>query len=143
MHADDAAAAAAPGPGPIRRVLHPIRGRLTVAAQLSGVGAMLSLVPLAAMVRMAQLSLGEPGTGSIWTLLWGALACLFSGALLVLAGEVLAHRADNQLTHGLRRAALQRLGQVPLGWFSSRSSGEVKQVLQDDMATLHSLSAHF
>ena len=144
MHAHDAAAAAAPGPGPIRRVLHPIRARLALAALLSGLGAMLSLVPLAAMVRMAQLALAEPAdTASIWALLWPALGSLFTAALLMLAGEVLAHMADNQLTHGLRKAAVQRLGQVPLGWFSSRSSGEVKQVLQDDIATLHSLSAHF
>lgn len=144
MHAHDAAAAAAPGPGPIRRVLHPIRARLALAALLSGLGAMLSLVPLAAMVRMAQLALAEPAdTAGIWDLLWPALGSLFTAALLMLAGEVLAHMADNQLTHGLRKAAVQRLGQVPLGWFSSRSSGEVKQVLQDDIATLHSLSAHF
>lgn len=144
MHADDAAAAAAQGPGPIRRVLHPIRGRLIVAALLSALGAMLGLVPLAAMVHMVQVAMGQgDGAASIWLLLGVALLCLFAAALLILAGEVLAHWADNQLTHGLRRAAVQRLGQVPLGWFSSRSSGEVKQVLQDDIATLHSLSAHF
>ena len=33
------------------------------------------------------------------------------------------------------------LSQVPLGWFTQRASGEVKQVLQDDIATLHSLTA--
>ena len=32
---------------------------------------------------------------------------------------------------------------MPLGWFTQRASGEVKQVLQDDIATLHSLTAHF
>jgi ATP-binding cassette subfamily B protein len=32
---------------------------------------------------------------------------------------------------------------VPLGWFTSRASGEVKQAMQDDINTLHSLTAHF
>ena len=41
------------------------------------------------------------------------------------------------------RAAAAALSQVPLGWFTQRASGEVKQVLQDDIATLHSLTAHF
>ena len=55
----------------------------------------------------------------------------------------MAHLADNRLTFGLRKAATQRLAQVPLGWFTERTLGDVKQALQDDMATLHSLTAHF
>ena len=40
-------------------------------------------------------------------------------------------------------AIIQRLSRVPLGWFTRRASGEVKQAIQDDINTLHSLTAHF
>lgn len=65
------------------------------------------------------------------------------GMALVISGELIAHLADNRLTYDLRIAVVQRLSQLPLGWFTARASGEVKQVLQDDIATLHSLTAHF
>lgn len=139
------------GPGPIRRVLAPIAGTLAAATALAAVGAMLALVPLAGIAHVAQLVLGEPagaGTGAgtrsaIWWTLAASVACMFAGMALAAAGEMLAHLADNRLTHGLRLAAARRLSRVPLGWFTDRSSGEVKHALQDDIGTLHSLTAHF
>lgn len=87
---------------------------------------------------------GGPGTlDAISLTLVISLACLFLGLLLGAAAEMSAHRADTRLTGQLRRAAVERLGRVPLGWFSERSSGETKQVLQDDIGTLHALTAHF
>nr|WP_281174552.1 ABC transporter transmembrane domain-containing protein [Embleya scabrispora] len=46
------------------------------------------------------------------------------------------HRAP-----GASRAA-DRLGRVPLGWFTARSSGRVKRLLLDDVHALHHLVAH-
>ncbi len=91
--------------------------------------------------------MADTGTASAqgdigWTVI-ASVACMFAGMALVSAGELVAHLADNRLTHHLRLAAARRLAQVPLGWFTSRASGEVKQAMQDDIAMLHSLTAHF
>ena len=134
--------------GPIRRVLNPIRGQLTVAGILAALGAMLTLVPLAGIAHIASIALGNSGyteTGSeeVWWTVIVSVACMFAGMALVSAGELVAHLADNRITHYLRLASARRLSQVPLGWFTSRTSGEVKQAMQDDIATLHSLTAHF
>ncbi|WP_066270933.1 ABC transporter ATP-binding protein [Hydrogenophaga palleronii] len=137
--------------GPIGRVLSPIRGTLFVAALIAAVGAMLTLVPLAGIAHIVGVVLGD-GSGpavaavvpdEVWRTVVISLCCLFAGMALVSLAELLAHLADNRLTHGLRRAAVQRLAQVPLGWFTSRASGEVKQAMQDDVGTLHELTAHF
>jgi ATP-binding cassette subfamily B protein len=56
---------------------------------------------------------------------------------------LLAHLADNRITGHLRLTLTRRLARVPLGWFNARASGEVKQAMQDDIGTLHSLTAHF
>ncbi|QCO00095.1 ABC transporter ATP-binding protein (plasmid) [Azospirillum argentinense] len=147
-----AAVADAGKPSPISRVLHPIRGQLIVAAVLAAIGAMLTLVPLAGSAHIARIVIDDPGSGlafptdeqaEIWRTLIVGVACLFAGMALVSAGELTAHLADNRLTHRLRLAAARRLAQVPLGWFTSRASGEVKQAMQDDIAKLHSLTAHF
>ena len=130
--------------GPISRILQPIRGRLIAAAVLAGTGSMLTLVPLAGIARIAQIALNPAlARGDIWQIIIASVACLFAGMALITLGELAAHLADNRLTHQLRLQAMQRLGQVPLGWFTSRASGEVKQAMQDDINTLHSLTAHF
>ena len=132
--------------GPISRILRPIRVRLIFAAVLAATGSMLTLVPLAGIAHIAGIALApaahhaQPG---IWTTILASVACLLAGMALISLGELAAHLADNRITHQLRLQAMQRLGQVPLGWFTSRASGEVKQAMQDDINTLHSLTAHF
>lgn len=132
-------------PGPLSLVLTPIRGQLIAAGALAAVGTMLTLAPLAAIAHIARLVLEGPASTApaLWWTVAAAVACLFTGMALVSAAELTAHLADNRITHHLRLAGARRLAQVPLGWFTDRASGEVKQALQDDMATLHSLTAHF
>lgn len=138
--------------GSVSRILRPIRGRLIAAALLAAMGSMLTLVPLAGIAEMVKIILVEGDslvTFSAWTqsdlgrLLLVSLASLGLGMVLVSAGELVAHLADNRLTSQLRLDIVERLSRVPLGWFTSRASGEVKQAMQDDIATLHSLTAHF
>ena len=144
MSTHDAAPAETKQPGPISRILQPIRGRLIAAAVLAGTGSMLTLVPLAGIAHVASIALDPAlAQGGLWPTIIASVACLFLGMALMSLGELAAHLADNRLTHQLRLQAMQRLGQVPLGWFTSRASGEVKQAMQDDINTLHSLTAHF
>ena len=153
MSSRDAAASLPKQAGPISRILQPIRARLIVAAVLAGFGSMLTLVPLAGIARIAHIALGHgdaapmlalaQAQSAVWQTVSVSVACLFLGMALISLGELAAHLADNRITHHLRLQAMQRLGQVPLGWFTSRASGEVKQAMQDDINTLHSLTAHF
>jgi ATP-binding cassette subfamily B protein len=140
-------------PGPIGRLLRPIRGSLIVAGVLAAIGTIFTLVPLAGIAHIAVIVLGHQEQTGAATLFLAAggigdsvvvcLVSLFVGLIIVTLAEVLAHLADNRITHGLRITAARRLAQVPLGWFSDRASGEVKQAMQDDIGTLHDLTAHF
>ncbi|MDP9940501.1 ABC transporter ATP-binding protein [Ectopseudomonas alcaliphila] len=149
MSADQQASATPREPGSISRLLEPIRGRLLLAGALTAFGAMLTLLPLAGIAHVAALVFAGSDTASAGLsreILWGLGICLIgllTGMALIFAGELVAHRADNHFTHHLRMAITQRLVRVPLGWFDSRASAEVKQAMQDDVATLHSLTAHF
>lgn len=132
-------------PGPLAQVLRPVRARLLAAALLSALGAVLTLMPLAGIAHAARLALdGAAGPApALWVIVAASASCLLAGMALISAGELVAHLADNALARHLRHAAAQRLAQVPLGWFTGRASGEVKQAMQDDIGTLHELSAHF
>ncbi|MEG1329649.1 MAG: hypothetical protein RSD99_32390, partial [Janthinobacterium sp.] len=57
MSTHDAAPAETKQPGPISRILQPIRGRLIAAAVLAGTGSMLTLVPLAGIAHVASIAL--------------------------------------------------------------------------------------
>ncbi|HDX8357265.1 TPA: ABC transporter ATP-binding protein [Aeromonas hydrophila] len=145
MKADDVQHPEPRDGGPIARVLAPIRGRLIAAALLAAIGAMLTLVPLAGIAHLADLMLADATVSdtAVASVLGGSLTCLFGGMVLLSAGDLVAHLADNRITGHLRLTLTRRLARVPLGWFNARASGEVKQAMQDDIGTLHSLTAHF
>lgn len=140
-------------PGPIGRILRPIRGRLIIAATLAGLGSALALVPLAGIAHIARIALSDPDVAAgtafsgaqreVWQTVIVSLVCLFVGMALISAGEIAAHLIDNNFTRDLRIAVARRLSRVPLGWFTDRASGEVKQAMQDDIGTLHELIGHY
>ncbi|NBF12688.1 ABC transporter ATP-binding protein [Pseudomonas sp. Fl4BN1] len=152
MSNSDAPVTPPQGRAAVSQILQPIRGRLMAAALLAAIGSMLTLVPLAGIAHIAGLVLAD-GTSlstalaqvqrELWWTVGLSVLSLFLGMLLMSAAETVAHLADNHMTRHLRLAITQRLSQVPLGWFTERASGEVKQALQDDIGTLHSLTAHF
>ncbi|WZB69184.1 hypothetical protein WJ968_21265 [Achromobacter xylosoxidans] len=90
-----------------------------LAAALAATGTALTLAPLAGMVRIGQIALGG-ASGDIWTLVIASVISLFAGMVLILAGELAAHLADNRLTHHLRLAAAR--GCPRCRWAGSRSA---------------------
>jgi ATP-binding cassette, subfamily B, bacterial IrtA/YbtP len=140
------------GKSPISQVLAPIRTRLFAATMLAGIGTILTMVPLAGMAHIAKILISAPDTAwelsttSMREIGWvvaASVVSVFIGMGCMFLGELVAHLADNRLTYHLRLSVMRRLSQAPLGWFTSRASGDVKQAMQDDIATLHSLTAHF
>lgn len=142
MSTSESLAVAARPAKPIARIFAPVRGRLMLAGLSAAVGTMFTLVPLAVIAHIVKQALLDD-LGGIWVSIAVGVLCMFVGMGLVIVAELIAHLADNRLTYDLRLAVIKRLSQVPLGWFTARASGEVKQALQDDIATLHSLTAHF
>lgn len=133
----------------LSRILDPIRVQLIFSALLSALGAMLSLLPLALIAGLIQaIYLGThthflSDSTNMITLAIVGLGSLLLGVLSITAAEFVAHIADHKITGQLQQQIAKQLTQVPLGWFSQRSSGEIKQAMQDDIGLLHSLTAHF
>ncbi|VFA98152.1 ABC transporter ATP-binding protein [Nocardia cyriacigeorgica] len=130
--------------GGLGAVLAPARSRLAVAAALQVVGAFAALAPYLAVVGIARelLAVAPADHGAVWG--WVAVAGL--GFVVrtgcAAAAYTISHRADADVAAGLRRAMVDRLGRVPLGWFTARSSGRVKRALTDDVTAIHHLVAH-
>lgn len=70
------------------------------------------------------------------------MAALAVRLVTVMSAAWLSHATDLDLSLHIRRRLVDRLGRIPLGWFTDRNSGLVKKAVQDDVAALHQLVAH-
>ncbi|MEO0423859.1 MAG: ABC transporter ATP-binding protein [Pseudomonadota bacterium] len=130
--------------GTVSRLIEPVKGRLYLACVLQGVGAVAGVAPFIAVVELARVLLadGTVDARRAWQIAGIAVAALTVRLLAILAASSITHLADLDLQLDLRRRLAAVLARVPLGWYDTRHAGEVKKVLQDDVATLHHLVAH-
>lgn len=122
-------------------ILAPVRPHLAVAAALVFLSSVCTVVPYLLIVEAARVMLADR-VDEAWPLLGWAVAVFAARALLYSGALFWTHLvdADNQLN--LRRLIADTLRRVPLGWFGSRGSADVKKALQDDVEAIHYLIAH-
>ncbi|MFJ2617803.1 ABC transporter ATP-binding protein/permease [Glutamicibacter sp. NPDC087344] len=124
------------------KLLAGLKPTLIIAGILQAVITLVQLAPFVLLTELARLLLaGAPGA-DLWTLGFWAVGLMGAGVLLSSALFIWLHAVDASFAHQLRRRLLDKLAKVPLGWFDARSSGQVKQVIQDDTLSLHYLVTH-
>ena len=124
-------------------LVKPIRLRLVGAIAVQAVAAAAGVVPLIAVVELGRTLLAPPpDAGRAWLVVGVAAVAVVVRLLFAVLANTISHYAENDLQLGIRRALIDRLGRIPLGWFDSRSSGAVKQAVGDDVDALHHLAAH-
>ncbi|MGW6918521.1 ABC transporter ATP-binding protein [Kitasatospora sp. NPDC054939] len=128
----------------LAELLRPVRSRLGSAIGLQAVAALIAIVPLAAVAELARvlLAAGPVDRGRAWAVAVIAAAALAVWLLLTTAAGTLAHRADLDFQLSVRRRLVDRLGRVPLGWFTDRGAGGIGKAVQHDVDTMHHLVAH-
>ncbi|MGO1183956.1 MAG: ABC transporter ATP-binding protein [Micrococcaceae bacterium] len=135
---------AMPGFGGLWRLLQPIRWRLIVAYVIQVIGATASVVPFIAVAQVAEVLLapGEGSADAVWLWGWVAVGAVVVRLACVFVSGGITHLADTKFQLIVRRRMAQRLGKVPLGWFTQRGSGAVKKSVSDDVLAMHHLVAH-
>jgi ATP-binding cassette subfamily B protein len=125
-------------------VLRPVRSRLGAAVGLQAVAAVVAVVPLAAVAELARVLLAaDPAdAGRAWMVAAVAAGALVTWLLLSTVAGALAHHADLDFQLSVRRRMVDRLGRVPLGWFTDRGAGGIGTAVQHDVDTMHHLVAH-
>ncbi len=125
-------------------LLRPVRRRLGTAIALQAVGAVVAVVPFAAVAELARVLLanGPVDEGRAWTIAVVAAGALMVWLLLTGVAGALSHYADLDFQLSVRRRLVDRLGRVPLGWFTDRGAGGIGKAVQHDVDTMHHLVAH-
>ncbi|MBZ4509399.1 ATP-binding cassette domain-containing protein [Mycobacterium avium subsp. hominissuis] len=124
------------------RLLAPLRWALILSGVLQAVITVIQLAPFVLLVELARrLVAGAPAV-RLWDVGIAAVSLLGLGALLGAALTLWLHVVDARFARDLRSALLRKLSRLPLGWFTARGSGSIKQLLQDDTLSLHYLVTH-
>ena len=123
--------------------LGPVKTRLTLASAIVALASLCAVVPFILIAEMSrELLSATPDPTRVRMLLLTALGILGLRGLLSSAAMLWSHMIDADHQFTLRQLLAAKLTRVPLGWFTERSSGEVKKLLQNDVDALHYLVAH-
>ncbi|MFJ6612657.1 ABC transporter ATP-binding protein [Streptomyces sp. NPDC091289] len=125
-------------------LLRPHVRTFVAVAILQVIGALAGLAPLLAVVELGRtlLAPGPIDEGHVWTVVILGAAGLFVRLLCTAASSGLGHVLDGQVQLTLRRQLADRLGRVPIGWYSRRKTGELAKVVGEDVSAVHPLIAH-
>jgi ATP-binding cassette, subfamily B, bacterial IrtA/YbtP len=124
------------------RLLAPLRSALIVSGALQAVITLVQLAPFVLLVELARLLVSGAGEQRLWTLGIAAVSLLGLGTVLGAALTLWLHVLDARFASDLRSRLLTKLSRLPLGWFTARGSGSIKQLVQDDTLALHYLVTH-
>ncbi|ALJ19697.1 ABC transporter ATP-binding protein [Microbacterium sp. No. 7] len=126
----------------IRQLVAPAKGSMTAAAVLSGLSAVLRIVPYVALTEIAVAwAAGSPGQ-VMWRWLAVGVAAEIVRQALYMFGVGMTHVAEARLRTQLRSRLVDALGRMPLGRVAQTSSGRIRKIVVDDTGTIHVLVAH-
>ncbi len=124
------------------RLLAPLRSALIASGVLQAVITLLQLAPFVLLVELARLLAGGAEAARLREIGIAAVALLGFGTMLGAALTLWLHVIDARFASDLRSRLLSKLSRLPLGWFTARGSGSIKQLVQDDTLSLHYLVTH-
>ncbi|ANE79639.1 iron ABC transporter permease [Mycobacterium adipatum] len=124
------------------RLLAPLKKTLIISGVLQGLITLIELAPFVLLVELARLLLLGAGAEQLWDLGIAAVALLGTGTFLTAALALWLHRVDAHFARELRGRLLTKMSRLPLGWFTARGSGTIKQLVADDTLSLHYLITH-
>lgn len=124
------------------RLLAPLKKKLIISGVLQALITLIELAPFVLLVELARLLLIGAEPDRLWDLGIAAVALLGTGTFLTAALALWLHRVDAHFARELRGQLLTKMSRLPLGWFTARGSGSIKQLVQDDTLSLHYLITH-
>ncbi|MCU0490385.1 MAG: ABC transporter ATP-binding protein/permease [Chloroflexaceae bacterium] len=138
---------AAPPTSPdVRSTINRRRGQLALSGLLSLLGNAAGLAPFLVIYFIAVEILGKPlaevNSGWLWTLAGLALAAVLLKAVGTGMALHVSHIAAYTILYDLRIALAEHMARLPLGYFSTRTTGQIKKVIHEDVEQMEEGLAH-
>jgi ATP-binding cassette subfamily B protein len=125
-----------------------LRHRLALAlsAILAALGSALGLLPYYLVYLVSREVIGQDPAlvdqGYIWMLAWIAVGSVVLKGICMAASTHISHIAAYTILYDTRIELARKLGSLPLGYFSGRTTGEIKKIIHEDVEQLEEGLAH-
>ena len=135
------------GRAALKTLLAPVQPWLRAGQLLAACSGIAAIWPYVVLNRLGALLLpaatGAPiDAGAVRAEVFVLLSAFGVQLGFYMAALLVTHVADLRLRDALQTRILHRLAHAPLGWFSQHASGQVRNAIQGDTHTLHTLVAH-
>ena len=125
------------------RLVRPERNRIILAGLLATASVLMGLMPFILIYRMSlELVWGQISAETLWPLAWGAALAVILRFVFFGISLLVAHAAAFAFLYELRVRLARTLGDLPLGFFNTHSTGEIKKVLNEDVEKIEIFVAH-
>ena len=134
--------------GVMKEVIRLARGKkkeLMSSAVLAAAGSMLTIVPYILIYYIIQYYIrngaGAPPGTVIRLIIWG-FAAVALRYILTTSAFVFSHIAAFDLLYKIRARLARHLGTLPMGYWSRRTTGHVRKIIQEDVEMIENFIAH-
>lgn len=134
---------------PLLRRFTPYMGKkkilLPLALVMSGLSAILNMIPFVMAWYIAREILSNPGSTNlpnVETYAWIALGTALGGVILYFLALMCSHLAAFRVEVGMQKVGMKKIINMPLGFFDQYSSGKVRKIINDGAGTTHTFLAH-
>lgn len=144
MQPADARAEAKAAAAALTELLAPARASIRLGILLQVLGSIATVAPYVAMAELARIFIadGRVNEARVWWVVAALILALLARTVLSGGALSVTHFADGRMQGIIRTRIVERLGRVPLGWFTRNSSGVVRKATQNDIGDIHYLVAH-
>ena len=118
---------------------------LPCSIALSAVHGLLSLVPyilLWLVVKTLLTAQGDLSETPIWDYALAAFIISVVDILLYFGAGMMSHLVAFRLETNMRRKAMERMMQVPLGYLEQQNTGRMRKIIDEDAGQTHTFVAH-
>lgn len=122
-----------------RKILMPIS---LLSSALSSAAGILPFIFIWLIVRDLFVNYGEVVGSQVYVYAWWALGMAVLSILLYFVSLMSSHLAAFRVECNMRRVAMQKVVNMPLGFFDSNSSGRIRKIIDEDSSTTHVFIAH-
>lgn len=122
-----------------KKILFPI------ALTLSGLSAVLNLLPFVFIWLIVREIFKNPqniNVQSVSFYAWMTLASALVSMLTYFIALISSHLAAFRVEVGMRKTAMEKIINMPLGFFDKNSSGKMRKIIDDNASQTHTFLAH-
>ncbi len=118
---------------------------LPSALALSAISSLMGMLPFIFIWLIAGelfKSQADSSPELINTYAWYAMGTAVGGICLYFLALMLSHLAAFRAETNMRRQAMQKIVQLPLGFFDTNTSGRIRKIIDDNASVTHTFLAH-